>query len=259
MRLTKKNNKLRRNKSRNNKLTRNNKLGRNKSRNNKLTRNKSRNNKLRRNKSRNNKLTKNKSKNLRNKNAIGGKAIPPSDYPNTVRRIRDADGNLIQQLPFQEVQPQLLEFPQFDNEEDDIDSDNEVAPNDRINPPAVEPQYSENDYITVNLPEDIVVVRLENVPLASRTPENLEDFNDKRHTFMVTNNQVNIARRDGNPFLSLNDVIRLEARLENLRNYVYNRYGRDISEEWEPDQGEGIVIESESGSEYDPNDDNWIE
>jgi hypothetical protein len=246
MRLTKKNNKLRRN----------NKLTRNKSRNNKLRRNKSRNNKSRRNKSRNNKLRRNKSKNLRNKNGIGGKAIPPSDYPNTVRRSRDSDGNLIQQLPFQQPQPQVLGFPQFDNEEDDIDSDNEVAPDDRINPPAVEPQYSAIDSLGGLLPEDTVVVRLVNVPLAARTPENLEDFNDKRYTFMVTNNQVNIARRDGNPFLSLNDVIRLEARLENLRNYVYNRYGRDISEEWEPDQG--IVIESESGSESDPNEGNWI-
>jgi len=235
MRLTKKNNKLRRNKSRN----------------------KSRNNKLKRNKSRNNKLRRNKSKKPRNKGNNGGKAIPPSDYPNTVRRIRDADGNLIQQLPLEQPQPQLLEFPQFDNEENDIDSDNEVAPDDRINPPAVEPQYSAIDSLGGLLPEDTVVVRLENVPLAARTPENLEDFNDKRYKFMVTSNQVNIARRDGNPFLSLNDVIRLEARLENLRNYVYNRYGRDISEEWEPDQG--IVVESESGSEYDPNDDNWIE
>lgn len=220
--------------------------------------------KLRRNKSKkqkqskNNKLRKNKSKKQRNKSKNGGKAIPPQDYPNTVRRIRDDDGNLIQQLPLQPPQQaqqaqqaQLLQFPQFE--------DNEEAPDDIFPPPVDVPVYSDIDMITVDLPEDIAVVRLENVALAERTPENLEDFNDKRHKFLVHRNHANMARRDGNAFLSLNDVIRLEARVENLRNDVYNRYGRDILEEWEPDQHQGIVIESESGSDYNPDDDNWDE
>jgi hypothetical protein len=216
----------------------------------KIRRNKSKKQNKKRKQSKNNKLRKNKSKKQKNKSNNGGKAIPPSDLPNTVRRIRDADGNLIQQLPLLPPQPpqppQLLQFPQFE--------DNEEAPDDIFPPPVEVPEYSDIDMITVDLPEDIAVVRLENVPLAERTPENLEDFNDKRHKFLVSRNHANMARRDGNPFLSLNDVIRLEARVENLRNDVYNRYGRDILEEWEPDQGYHIDVEPSSGSEFNPDD-----
>jgi hypothetical protein len=207
--------------------------------NNKLRRNKSKKQIKKRKQSKNNKLRRNKSKKLRNKSNNGGKAIPPSDYPDTVRRSRDDDGILLQQLPLQPLQqPQQI-------------------------------QFAANDSIIVNLPEDIVVARLENVPLAARTPENLDDFNHKRANFLLYTNHANMARELGSILYSLNDVIRLESRVRNLRNDVYNRYGRDILEAWDPDpdpnegQGPHIVIEQESDSDSDSDDDPnagvWIE
>ena len=109
--------------------------------------------------------------------------------------------------------------PNYDDYDDEI-----------IQPPPN--RFSEIDQITRDMVYDTPVVRLDYVAPVEYTREKAREFYDRKGLYNTLIRTVTNARINNVQNYSLRDIERTEARAKNLRNTIYNLYGRNIEDEW---------------------------